>query len=215
MWQIFPNVMAPATLKWNNGFIRIFIISLALIHRTQGFTPTVKIAATGSLNDFTTLNVRRLTMNQSLRANPLHPPSVPLTRSHHAVTKISHLGMGNDSTDRSFITDGLATISSTSSLILIDIAFRRLLKSLSISFPSSLAGCGALLVSLLAASAIKDEWGDFLYGLLAPGAGLLAKWLPIFFVPSLVTLPLAQSLGSGVEVSILFLMIFQNTLSHT
>lgn len=34
---------------------------------------------------------------------------------------------------------------------------------------------------------------------LSPGAAVLAKWLPIFFVPSLVTLPLAPKLGSAME----------------
>ena len=62
----------------------------------------------------------------------------------------------------------------------------------SISFPSSLPGCGALLTTMLITNAVKEEWGDFIYGLLAPGATLLAKWLPVFFVPSLVTLSLAK-----------------------
>jgi hypothetical protein len=39
------------------------------------------------------------------------------------------------------------------------------------------------------------------YRVLSPGAAVLAKWLPVFFVPSLITLPLAQSLGSSLEVS--------------
>jgi putative effector of murein hydrolase/putative effector of murein hydrolase LrgA (UPF0299 family) len=94
----------------------------------------------------------------------------------------------------------IITVASTALLITLDVSFRKLLKSLSISFPSSLAGCGALFATLLAAFTIKEEWGDGLYEVLKPGAGLLAKWLPVFFVPSLVTLPLAQSLGSGLEI---------------
>jgi len=42
-----------------------------------------------------------------------------------------------------------------------------------------------------------------LHRLLSPGAALLAKWLPIFFVPSLVTLPLVggiESLGGSTEI---------------
>jgi hypothetical protein len=71
---------------------------------------------------------------------------------------------------------------------------------LNVAFPSSLAGCGALFTTLIALSSTKQSLGDGLYSLLAPGAAVLAKWLPVFFVPSLVTLPLAQSLGSSVEV---------------
>lgn len=33
-----------------------------------------------------------------------------------------------------------------------------------------------------------------------PGAAVLAKWLPVFFVPSLVTLPLAPSMGNASEL---------------
>lgn len=48
---------------------------------------------------------------------------------------------------------------------------------------------------------MKSEWGDSVYSILSPGAAVLAKWLPVFFVPSLVTLPLAQSMGSGWELA--------------
>lgn len=88
---------------------------------------------------------------------------------------------------------------SASSLVVLDILFRRLFQALSISFPSSLAGCGVLLVSLLTL-----PFGNKLYNALSPGATLLAKWLPVFFVPSMVTLPLADGLGSPVEVSFVY-----------
>lgn len=89
------------------------------------------------------------------------------------------------------------TLVSASSLIFMDVAFRRLFMQAAISFPSSLAGCGALFVSMLAL-----PFGGNLFKLLSPGAALLAKWLPVFFVPSLVTLPLAGGLGSSVEVGL-------------
>jgi len=94
----------------------------------------------------------------------------------------------------------IASISSTVALVALDIGFRRLLKSLSISFPSSLAGCGTLFTLLVTLCTVNESLGDGLYNLLSPGAAVLAKWLPVFFVPSLVTLPLAQSLGSSLEV---------------
>jgi len=81
-------------------------------------------------------------------------------------------------------------------LIGLDVLFSKLLQAFSIGFPSSLAGCGALFVLFLFAPG-----GASLYELLSPGAALFAKWLPVFFVPSLVTLPLADSLGSVEEVS--------------
>mmetsp|Transcript_8453 Transcript_8453/g.20886 ORF Transcript_8453/g.20886 Transcript_8453/m.20886 type:complete len:558 (+) Transcript_8453:138-1811(+) len=91
----------------------------------------------------------------------------------------------------------------------LDIAFRRLFQSLDLAtkFPSSLAGCGALLAVLLlspkSSSSSTQTNESKLYRLLSPGAALLAKWLPVFFVPSLVTLPLVggvDSLGGPTEL---------------
>jgi len=46
-----------------------------------------------------------------------------------------------------------------------------------------------------------------MYQVLNPGATLLAKWLPVFFVPSLITLPLASGLGNAWEVLKVFSVI--------
>jgi hypothetical protein len=88
----------------------------------------------------------------------------------------------------------------------LDVAFRRLFQRLDIAskFPSSLGGCGVVLVVLLLASKASSSTKESkLHRLLSPGAALLAKWLPVFFVPSLVTLPLVggiESLGGSAEV---------------
>ena len=92
-------------------------------------------------------------------------------------------------------------MSSTTLLVAMDVAIRRLFRAKSIAFPSSLAGCGILFASLLSLHAVKAEWGDSIFSVLAPGAAVLAKWLPVFFLPSLVTLPLAQSMGNGWELA--------------
>jgi putative effector of murein hydrolase LrgA (UPF0299 family) len=76
--------------------------------------------------------------------------------------------------------------------------FKSLFKMYSVSFPSSLAGCGALLLAL---NPIFASYGDKLYDKFAPGAEVLAKWLPLFFVPSLIALPLSGGIGSEKEVS--------------
>jgi hypothetical protein len=93
------------------------------------------------------------------------------------------------------------TLLSASLLIGLDIVFRRILQMASISFPSSLAGCGALFATMLLVPTGKGKGGESsLFQALTPGAALLAKWLPVFFVPSLVTLPLASGFGSFAEV---------------
>jgi len=100
------------------------------------------------------------------------------------------------------------TILATTILILLDIQFRSLFTKYSILFPSSLAGCGSLFTSMLLLNTISNEkLGEAMYQILNPGAILLAKWLPVFFVPSLITLPLAGGLGNAMEVLKVFSVI--------
>jgi putative effector of murein hydrolase LrgA (UPF0299 family) len=105
---------------------------------------------------------------------------------------------GDDKSDRMTASKSFL---SASLILALDVVFRRLFQRLAIQFPSSLGGCCALFVTLLALPN-----GDAIFKRLSPGASLLAKWLPVFFVPSLVTLPLATSnIGSAFEVRFLFL----------
>ncbi len=100
------------------------------------------------------------------------------------------------------------TILATATLVLFDTQFRSLFVKYSIPFPSSLAGCGALFSGLLLLDAVSGETiGKNVFNFLNPGAALLAKWLPVFFVPSLITLPLANGLGNAWEVSRILLFI--------
>ena len=124
----------------------------------------------------------------------------PSSPSFRPGTSLSANGNG-DSSAAAARKEIIQKVSSTSLLVAMDVAIRRLFQARSIAFPSSLAGCGILFASLLWLHAAKTEWGDSIYSLLSPGAAVLAKWLPVFFVPSLVTLPLAQSMGNGWELA--------------
>ncbi len=55
--------------------------------------------------------------------------------------------------------------------------------------PHSLAGGGALVALLIATGSIGEKLHK---KLLAPGATLLLSWMPVFFAPALVLLPLAE-----------------------
>jgi len=92
-------------------------------------------------------------------------------------------------------TDTRRMTASASLIVFMDILVRRLFNKLGIAFPSSLGGCGMLLVTMLTLPI-----GDVLFKGLQPGATLLAKWLPLFFVPSLIMLPLADSVGPWSDV---------------
>ncbi|KAL3812026.1 hypothetical protein ACHAXA_001333 [Cyclostephanos tholiformis] len=111
--------------------------------------------------------------------------------------------------------DAGGTALAIAALIILDVGFRFIFARYSIPFPSSLAGCGALFVFMITLNAIGGgdgggvdvgrgdrtvAYGERIYRTLNPGAMLLAKWLPVFFVPSLITLPLARGLGNVREV---------------
>jgi hypothetical protein len=88
-------------------------------------------------------------------------------------------------------------------MALIERGFNKFFVTKGIKFPSSLAGCIALFFSLLLADGVSPGLGESMFAFLTPGSVLLAKWLPVFFVPGLALLPLAPSVGSGMEVCIL------------
>lgn len=89
----------------------------------------------------------------------------------------------------------------------LDYLFRKAFTEYKIKFPSQLGGCCILFVTMLLAEAIKPGLGDAVFTSLSPGAGLLAKWLPVFFVPGLALLPLAPSMGSPLEILKVFLVV--------
>jgi hypothetical protein len=108
---------------------------------------------------------------------------------------------GGDNTKKDAIAGALV-------MTLIERATNRVLKSQGSNFPSQLGGCIALLFFMLSAEAVAPGLGDSIFVSLSPGAALLAKWLPVFFVPGLAMLPLAPSVGSSFEVQ------FDNFVVH-
>lgn len=114
---------------------------------------------------------------------------VPLGAGSRAIVDFPKLGLPSKE-------DG-EQIASAGVFIVADIIVLRLFRAVGISFPSSLAACSALFVALITMNATTSEK---IYNILRPGAALLAKWLPVFFVPSLITLPLTEPLDNFLEV---------------
>ena len=89
----------------------------------------------------------------------------------------------------------LTTGGSLGLLVGMDVALRRLFAAKGwLAFPSSLAGMLGLLALLLAGG--PTPLSPVLFKALKPGTDLLTKWLAVFFVPSLVLLPLALASGA-------------------
>jgi putative effector of murein hydrolase LrgA (UPF0299 family) len=76
-----------------------------------------------------------------------------------------------------------------------------LLKAAKIKFPAMLGACVSLFALLLATEAVNPSLAQSLFDGLTPGAGLLAKWLPMFFVPALTLLPLSPPIGDASEIA--------------
>jgi len=85
-------------------------------------------------------------------------------------------------------------------MALIEKVVKEVFKANDISFPSQLGACIALFAFLLISEAVSPDFANSVFGALSPGAALLAKWLPVFFVPGLAMLPLAPSIGDTSEV---------------
>jgi hypothetical protein len=83
---------------------------------------------------------------------------------------------------------------------LIEVGVKKSLKAADLNFPAQLGACIFLFAFLLLTEAVSPELAETIFSALIPGAGILAKWLPVFFVPALVMLPLSPSIGSSFEV---------------
>ena len=98
--------------------------------------------------------------------------------------------------------DSSKQITGAAYFIIMDIVLRKLFAKYEIPFPSQLGGCCILFALMVVADLIRPGFGDAAFDVLSPGAAILAKWLPVFFVPGLAMLPLAPSMGSPFEVSL-------------
>ena len=147
-------------------------------HRQESLKPRIEAYAKKTM----TINTARAALDTALQSSLSSSEASDSSRPKFLATL-----------DRRTVTAYL----SAAAFCLLDVIFRRALASANISFPSSLAGCGFLFAALLA---LPKKVSKKVFDMLNPGAGVLAKWLPVFFVPSLVTLPLAPSMGAATEL---------------
>ncbi|GKY97026.1 hypothetical protein MPSEU_000661400 [Mayamaea pseudoterrestris] len=102
---------------------------------------------------------------------------------------------------RGGITNSFANaIGGSVALAVIQQAVKQGLRSANIDFPDQLAACVVLFVSLLLIETVSPALANNIFNALSPGSALLAKWLPVFFVPGLVLLPLSKSIGGASEI---------------
>ena len=104
----------------------------------------------------------------------------------------------------------LCQLQSAMYFLIMDLVLRKVFHLTQIPFPSQLAGCILLFVTMVlldwlpfAHTTTGTGAGEALFRVLSPGATLITKWLPVFFVPGLAGVPLAPSMGAPIEVRFL------------
>ena len=85
-------------------------------------------------------------------------------------------------------------------MALIEKGVKEFFKAADIKFPAQLAACLFLFAFLLTTEIVMPDLANSIFAALTPGAALLAKWLPVFFVPALAMLPLSPPIGNSFEV---------------
>ncbi|CAJ1950459.1 unnamed protein product [Cylindrotheca closterium] len=173
------------------------VLSLLWLSTVSAFTVHKGFASANVRNHVQAITSRPHTRNHRI-VNPLDTRGSPTVRAL-TIAKASNDGQINGIAK---VSPPTPTIMSAFLLLALDVGFRRLFQKLAISFPSSLGGCCALFISLLTLPG-----GEKMFKILSPGAALLAKWLPVFFVPSLVTLPLVGNVGPMSEILKIFAVV--------
>lgn len=185
-------------------FAQIIFTSLALLGSAQGRSPS--FVPKTSIDNLATAGAALPSKTNRLSDAATAPLSATATgsvhsTSSHAQQQLASVRGGGVSVDPNEITGSIA-------FIVLDHLFRVLFKTYKINFPSQLGGCCILFATMLLANVVVPGVGDSLFKILTPGAGGLARWLPVFFVPGLAMLPLAPSMGSFTEIlKVLFVVI--------
>jgi hypothetical protein len=78
---------------------------------------------------------------------------------------------------------------------------KRGLQAANLKYPAGLGACILLFTSLCLTDLVAPSLAQTVFEALSPGAAVLAKWFPVFFVPGLALLPLSPSMGGTVDVS--------------
>ena len=200
--------------RWILTVTMLFL--LAVIPTTIAFTTSTA----GQTKDVLTSTANRVNTRQSMKAGTVHLPSdtfnalspymdvchgrscdmtVTLFRPRKRTALfLSSTSIPDTSTPTKKVENPhRSALMAVVALFIINRSFKMAFQKLQIAFPAPLGACGVLFATFLFA-----PFGGSLHALLSPGAAVLAKWLPVFFVPSLITLPLSGGIGSSTEVSV-------------
>ena len=107
----------------------------------------------------------------------------------------------------------VSTFLGISSLIMIDKVTANYFKSQGWAFPSSLAGMVGIFVILCGVDKMSPQVAKSISDNLSPAVAFIKAWLPLFFVPHLVVLPLKMHLLKGVCLQLSAAIVIGSFLS--
>lgn len=100
-------------------------------------------------------------------------------------------------------------------LIVMDKAIAKLFKAKNWSFPSALGAMVGVFLTLCTFRVFHEDLAEGISDGLSPAVSLIKAWLPLFFVPPLVVLPLKMHLLKGVGVQLSLVVAIGSVLSLT
>ena len=109
--------------------------------------------------------------------------------------------------DKFFNEPKVLTVLGMALLIMMDKSLKKLFLTKGWAFPSSLAGMVAIFTTLSGLYNVAPKSADNIARFFGPAVAFIKAWLPFFFVPPLVVLPLKMSILRGMELKLLSLIL--------
>ena len=126
-----------------------------------------------------------------------------------------HGGSTGDSNSVKSLSNGSAAALGITILIIMDKLVAYLFKTKKWSFPSSLAAMVVVFLALCDLKKYNASAAESISVGLSPSVSLIKAWLPLFFVPPLVVLPLKMHLLKGMGVQLSAVVLIGSFLSLT
>jgi len=133
------------------------------------------------------------------------PISKPKSKALHNIFSVTSSSAEKGFLDHSAVKDATKMTASFGAFVLMDWSLKKAFVRLKINFPSSLCGMMLIFFSLLGLNKVNHLTAAKIADFLDPGADQLAKWLPTFFVPGVVMMPLSPPVSVDNILKLLFI----------
>ncbi len=171
----------------------------------DGHYPTIRDRATTTLvadGPFFRPNARVAVVTAAKTTPPFNDAVLDVPNNNEILIRQPQRGGATKPAAGTTTTNGLPkALAGAIVFAMIEKLVKATLKQLNIAYPAQLGACIVLFIVLCLTDAlISPSVASDIFTFLTPGAALLAKWFPIFFIPGLVLLPLSPPIGGTTDV---------------